>query len=189
MEQQEVCRLSFDEAGARGEAGAFRSSHKLNAACKEAVEAAIRDNYDGMRLNKACLGPVVKEYGYERLEWVLANTVRHMPYDGRISRSNREWAEGFAVPGRCSSGRDFGVEFIVMSHPGLVDLFINIERRERAAEKESPGKTEEESPGKAEKGRGKTERKPSIMGQLWETGAQDAPAREPSGKSRDGGAR
>ena len=47
-------------------------------------ETAIRENFDGMHLKKECLNTVMEEYGPDRMDWVLANTVRHLEYDGRF---------------------------------------------------------------------------------------------------------
>ena len=49
----------------------FRASHKLNIDCKNAIETAIRENFDGMRLKKTCLRPVLEEFGADRMNWVL----------------------------------------------------------------------------------------------------------------------
>lgn len=42
----------------------WRESHKTNIFCRNAIESAIRQNFDGMHLNPDCLKPVLDEYGY-----------------------------------------------------------------------------------------------------------------------------
>lgn len=151
MEYPKIYRLSVTEARAREETGLFRASHKLNIACKDAIEAAIHDNFDGMHLKKECIKPVLEAYGTDRVSWVLANTVQQKEYDGRFSRDNKEWAKTFPIPQNDIQGFDLRREYLIDSHPAVLDGFIGLVRRESVAEKTVP-----------EKGR----RKPSIKEQL-----------------------
>ena len=76
---------SAAEARERNELSLWRESHKANIACRNAIEDAIRQNFDGMHLNKDCITPVLDEYGYKRTAWVLANTLHELKWDGRFS--------------------------------------------------------------------------------------------------------
>jgi len=161
VEYPQVYKRSPEEARAVGETALFRESHKLNIACKKAIETAIRENFDGMHLKKECLNTVMEEYGPDRMDWVLANTVRHLEYDGRFSHSNKEWAGSFDMGSM--HGSDRGLDFIVGSHPAVLDVFISLMRREREAAKAQP-------------------EKPSIRGQL---AMQSVPAGKPAAKTND----
>lgn len=163
MEYPKVYKPSLAEARAREETDLFRASHRLNIACKGAIEAAIREGFDGMHLKKECIKPVMEEYGPERVEWVLANTIRHLEYDGRFSRSNKEWAGSFPVKEDGTPGHDVSMDFIVGSHPAVLDGFVNMVRREREAAKGQP-------------------EKPSIKGQL---AAPPVPGEKPAINNRD----
>lgn len=163
MENPQVYKLSPAEARARGETDLFRASHKLNIACKKAIEAAIRENFDGMHLKKECIRPVMEEYGPDRVEWVLANTIQHLNYDGRFSRSNKEWAGSFDMQESSTHSYDRRLDFIVGSHPAVLDGFVSLVRREREAAKEQP-------------------EKPSIKGQL---AAPPVPGEKPAAKTKD----
>ena len=66
---------SSAEARERDELPLWRESHKANIACRNTIEDAIRQNFDGMHLDKNCITPVLEEYGYKRTAWVLANTL------------------------------------------------------------------------------------------------------------------
>ena len=55
---------SAAEARERNELSLWRESHKANIACRNAIEDAIRQNFDGMYLNEDCLAPVLTAYGY-----------------------------------------------------------------------------------------------------------------------------
>lgn len=163
MENPQVYKLSPAEARARGETDLFRESHKLNVACKKAIEAAIRENFDGMHLKKECIRPVMEEYGPDRVEWVLANTVQYLNYDGRFSQSNKEWAGSFAVQESSTHGYDRRCDFIVGSHPAVLDGFVGLVRREREAARQQ-------------------QEKPSIKDQL---AAPSVPGEKPAAKLKD----
>ena len=84
---------SAAEARERNELSLWRESHKANIACRNAIEDAIRQNFDGMNLQTDCLKAVLDEYGYKRTAWVLANTLHELKWDGRFSYANKHWAE------------------------------------------------------------------------------------------------
>jgi len=163
VEYPQVYKRSPEEARAVGETALFRESHKLNIACKKAIETAIRENFDGMHLKKECLNTVMEEYGTDRMDWVLANTVRHLEYDGRFSHSNKEWAGSFDIPGINPHGYDFGQDFKVGSHPAVLDGFVDLVLEEREAVR-------------------KQQEKPSIKGQL---AVPPVPGEKNSAKNRD----
>lgn len=133
MSYPQIYKASLEEAESRNETELFHASHKINIACREAVETAIRDNYDGKHLNRDCFRPVMEEYGAGRLEWVLANTLQQKNYDGRFSHNNRDWAATIRIPESRANGIDLRRRFMVDSHPALLDGFVNLVRRELAA--------------------------------------------------------
>lgn len=122
-----VYRYSRQEAQRTGELNAWVESYSENCTCAHAIEHAIRDGYNDSRLDRDCAKQVLAEYGFDRVNWVLANTIREGGQDGRYSKENKEWARQFSVP-QDDNFRNDG--FAVHSHPGLVDIFANIVRRE-----------------------------------------------------------
>ena len=54
----------------------WRESHQHNVACKEAIEEAIRNGFDGMHLDRDCAKGVIEDYGFKRVGWVLSNTIQ-----------------------------------------------------------------------------------------------------------------
>ncbi len=71
------------------ELAAYRASNQANAACKEAIEAAIRDHYRDNRLDTVAVDQVVRQFGYDRVFHVLAITVCKADWDRRYSPDNR----------------------------------------------------------------------------------------------------
>ena len=122
-----------DHARENGELDAYRASFRANVSCKEAIEAAIREHYRDNRLDAgAAVGQVAEQFGQERMLYVLAATVRHFDYDGRISRDNKRWANTIpAYQNGDGMDSDRSVQFVVSSHPGLTDLFLTQARHEQ----------------------------------------------------------
>ncbi len=116
----------------------YRASLRANISCRDAIETAIREHYRDNRLGVGAVGQVTEQFGQERTLYVLAATVRHFDYDGRISRDNKQWAAGMPYPENIDAdGNDRSVQLVVSSHPGLLNLFLTQARQEQvlAAEK------------------------------------------------------
>lgn len=120
-----VYTLSATEAKRFDELSEWRESHKLNCACAADIETAIRENFDGMHLNDGCAKPVIDKYGFSRVRWVLANTLMNKREDGRFSQQNRNWVSGRHIP-----FDNHRFDFLVESHPAVLDGFINLVRKE-----------------------------------------------------------
>ncbi|MBO5351702.1 MAG: DUF3849 domain-containing protein, partial [Lachnospiraceae bacterium] len=105
--------------------------HGTRLECKEAIEKAIAENFDGATLPRDTAKGVIEQYGKERVEYVLANTITHLSHDGRFSVNNKEWAKGI-VPSAEWNTRDL----IVTSHPAVLDGFTNQARRYQELDRE-----------------------------------------------------
>lgn len=115
---------SVQEAIRNSELSLWRESHRANIACKQAIESAACAGFDGMQLNPGCLKPVLEEYGYKRIGWVLSNTVQQKDYDGRFSPGNKAWAEQTFIP-----TDNHNLDFVEESHPAVLDGFIDLYRK------------------------------------------------------------
>ena len=75
---------------------------------------------------------MAEQFGQERMLYVLAATVRHFDYDGRISQDNKRWANTIPVyENKDGMDSDRTAQFVVSSHPGLTDLFLTQARHEQ----------------------------------------------------------
>ena len=108
----------------------WQRSYRLNCDCKEAIEAAIREHFDGMHLDSKCVNEVFSEYGYDRTMWVLAATIRCKDYDGRFSNSNKKWAKGIITT---DIPADEMRRYAVDSHPAVLDGFTTEVRKQYKA--------------------------------------------------------
>lgn len=130
-----IYRETSHYARENGETSLYRISLRENCACKDAIEKAINKNFDGWYLNDAGAREVLKQFGDERVNYVLANTVQIANWDARYSTENRRWAEAIPVAGDprdMSCSRD---AFVVRSHPSVLNGFIS---QVRKAERERP---------------------------------------------------
>ena len=78
-----------------------------------------------MHLKDGAVEWVVKQYGYKRTEYVLANTVQELSYDGRFHPDNKAWANRHYVP----EDSEHNACFVVRSHPAVLDGFITEYRK------------------------------------------------------------
>ena len=133
-----------------GRADDYLESRKLNLDCKKAVEDAIRENFDGMHLAHDAAKGILEEYGAERVVFILANTVQHLEYDGRFSFGNKAWAKGYEIPENVNRGMDMNADYVINSHPAVLDGFIGLARdeiREQELGKEESVRINEETKG------------------------------------------
>lgn len=122
-----VYPLSRKAAQEYDEYNEWENSFRENRACAKAIEKSIKENYSENKLNADCAKSVIENFGFDRVNWVLANTVRYGEHDGRYSRENKEWAKSFEIP---KEENNLHCQFAVNAHPGLVDIFVNLARKE-----------------------------------------------------------
>ncbi|MGL4791517.1 MAG: DUF3849 domain-containing protein [Anaerotignaceae bacterium] len=120
----------FEQAKQNNNTEQYIFSHAANVDCKNAIEKAIKENYDGYRLGENVVNSVIEEFGFDRVKYVLSHTVQHYNYDGRISGDNKAWAKETFVPVDEIMGLDRRREFLINSSIGLVDIVINQYKKE-----------------------------------------------------------
>lgn len=118
-EHKLLYRWPLEYAILHGEQTLWRESRQENCSCARAIEQSIWHHYHDNRL-ESCAKSVIGQYGFDRVNWVLANTIQQNSHDGRFSAANRQWAQEYYFPKDDDNWR-----FAVTSHPGLTDLFTN----------------------------------------------------------------
>ena len=136
-------------ARTHGELDIYRASNRINRECAKAITEAIKEHWDGGRVNPAGATAVIEKYGEKRVGIILANTVCRMSGDARFSRNNRAWAE--ALP-----KLDRGDEWLIDAHPVKLDSFIDAARRE-VMERNDPGRAAEKTPARRKSATAKLE--------------------------------
>ena len=141
LRETSVYRYPASYAQEHGELEQYRASSRANIACKEAIEAAIREYYDGNSLDSQAAAQVVEAFGLDRTLYVLANTVQQKDWDGRISPGNKAWAKTIPIQKNPDAwGADRNASFVVDSHPGLTNLFLSTVRQENCQKQEQAHK-------------------------------------------------
>lgn len=125
-----VYKGTLEQAMGERDVDAYLDYRKLNLDCKKAIEETIRENFDGLHLKKDAAKEVVERFGEERMNFVMANTIRELFHDGRFSRQNKDWAEHIEVPENISRGRNLNLDYVIESHPAVLDGFIDMARAE-----------------------------------------------------------
>lgn len=123
-EHKPLYLYSLKEAAEWDEKDEWRESYLENCDCARAIERAIDEHYNGQRLN-SCAQEIIDRYGFDRVNFVLAATVRQGTHDGRYSENNKKWARRFSVMDKENTW-----QYCVRSHPGLVNLFVSDARRQ-----------------------------------------------------------
>ncbi len=115
------------EAQRLNEEKAWSESYTENCKCARKIEHAIKDYYANHRLDEQGAKDIIKMFGYDRTNWVLANTILVGEHDGRYNADNKQWSRTFFIP-----YEEFNLRrnFAVNSHPGLVDLFTTQVRKQ-----------------------------------------------------------
>ena len=120
----------------------YRVSNNANLQCKESIEAAVREHFDGMYLSHDAAKGVIETYGMERVSMVLSNTVQLQDWDGRYSRRNKEWAK--TIPN--DNPETVRCGYALNSHPAVLDGFIDLVREEQQRSRTQREKLEPSRP-------------------------------------------
>lgn len=122
---------SGEYARENGELEKYRESRAASIGCRDAIQEAIKTHYHDNRLASAAVSEVADQYGFHRVLYVLANTVRIKDWDGRFSQSNKEWAATQYIPKDADGfNGDRNATFCVEAHPALVDGYIDMAREQ-----------------------------------------------------------
>lgn len=117
-------KFSKSEAKRNGELKEYRESFNENIYCRDFLDDQLNQKFDGMHLSTECVESAVKEFGYDRTMWVIANTVLERDGDSRFHRENREWANKVGIP-----EGDRNYEFALRSHSCKVDILADQVRK------------------------------------------------------------
>ena len=117
----------------RQRAEEYRRNMRGNVDCKQAIEQAISENFDGMHLKDGFENALIERFGFDRVKYVLSNTVQIKADDGRFSATNKEWARETEI----AELEAHRYQFIVESHPAVLDGFINRIRNHEKQKSES----------------------------------------------------
>ena len=133
MNKTLIYKHSLDYALKHDERKLYRASYDVNVACKEAIARAVNEHYSNSQLDsKAVVWDVVEQYGFERMLYVLAVTVRHKEWDMRFSSDNKQWAQNIPIfEDEVALAYDQSAYMTVDDcHSGLLNIFMTAARQE-----------------------------------------------------------
>ena len=80
---------------------------------------------------------MAERFGFDRMNYVLANTVLQKRCDLRFSNSNRDWAKTVpVVPDIDAFGQDRNLYLTVNSHSAVLETYIRMVRKAQERERE-----------------------------------------------------
>lgn len=127
-----VYLYSWEYAKEFGEEEAYRLSYKSNRECAKLIKDTISEFCSpakyGTHFDAAgALTAVSKTFSFERIAYVLANTIRQKDWDARFSKENRAWAVSISV---CVEEPDSFLKqaantfFVIDAHSVLTDALV-----------------------------------------------------------------
>jgi len=120
-------RYSLDNARHYNEVDGWWASHKANIDCVKAIENGIDDNFKDNHFNSDCVKPIIEEYGFDRVNFILRYNLKKSQHDKRFSEENREWGNTL-----CAPDSNMRSDYLVNGHPVLLNAFVDRTREEWA---------------------------------------------------------
>ncbi len=118
---QIVYPYGIEKAKDRLETSFYHISSGRNSECAKVIDEAIHNSCykrDFYNLGIASM-VAIHNCGFQRVNAVLAHNIRSREFDGRFSRTNKEWASSFDLP-----DKTFG-DAVLNAHPILLDGFAD----------------------------------------------------------------
>ncbi len=118
-------RNSRAEAIRLGEEQRHEDSFYLNASCARDIEQAVRDHFNETdeSLKEGCAQSVLEQYGFKRVNFVLANSLKEFQKSickHLVCDETYQWGEGIFVPSDGKYNRYFAVDTAAV----LLESFI-----------------------------------------------------------------
>lgn len=116
---------SLDNARHCNEVDEWRASHKANLECAAAIKKVIGDNFKDNHFNSDCADAVIKEFGFDRVNFILQYNLKQAQHDARYSEDNREWGKWMYAP-----ESNMRKDYLINEHPVLLNSFTDKVRSE-----------------------------------------------------------
>ena len=100
------------EARRLGQTQMHEDSFRLNVDCARAIEQAIRDHFDEAdeSLAEDCARSVLEQFGFKRVNFVLANSLKQMGCPELISEEIHQWGHGTYIPSDGKYNRNYAAD-------------------------------------------------------------------------------
>lgn len=125
MDNRSFYPHSIEEAARNNCLDLYKESVTANIDCKNAIEGILNENFDGSRLKEDTAKDIIKQFGIDRVDYVLSATLQSKSSDGRLSGENIKWAKETFVPKDIVHGKDKNLDFVINSHSAILNGFVN----------------------------------------------------------------
>lgn len=98
----------------------WQESHRGNIACAVDIEAALQ-GIGRKPLPEGAVRPLLDKWGFNRVNYVLANSLNQMKSAAQISPDNRAWARTVSVP----PDQEHNPDFVVRADPAALDVLTD----------------------------------------------------------------
>ena len=105
-----IYRSAYEDAERRDELKEYAKSFRLNVGCACAIEHDIRACAIGNGLQAGCVDMTLERYGFQRVSFVLANSLCKMEHPESIREDVLAWGEQIYVPPDGDNNRYYAVD-------------------------------------------------------------------------------
>lgn len=105
-----IYRSAYEDAERRDELKEYAKSFRLNVGCACAIELDIRACAIGNGLQAGCVDMTLERYGFQRVSFVLANSLCKMEHPESIREDVIAWGEQIYVPPDGDNNRYYAVD-------------------------------------------------------------------------------
>ena len=105
-----IYRGSYEDAQQREELKEYAKSFRLNVGCACAIEHDIRACAIGNGLQAGCVNMTLERYGFQRVRFVLANSLCEMEHPESIREDAAAWGKQVYVPPDGENNRYYAVD-------------------------------------------------------------------------------
>ena len=122
-----LCAYSHYESLRQHEEGLWERSFRENVCCARTIEKALKQQYETNRpslLPEGCAAPILKEYGFKRTSFVLANSLKELEEVPALREMVSEEARAWAKRQRVVSDPTYGRYYMVDTAIVLMNQFV-----------------------------------------------------------------
>ncbi|MFI3327003.1 MAG: DUF3849 domain-containing protein [Clostridia bacterium] len=101
-----------------------------NIRCAQFIEETINSNFNGFKLKKDSAKQIIAEFGFDRTNFIVANSVQKKIGEKRIDKECRKWASSFYIPRDMVAGENVANQYAVNSDAGLINIIAKQVQRE-----------------------------------------------------------
>ncbi len=101
-----------------------------NIRCAKFIEETINSNFNGFKMKKDSAKQIIAEFGFDRTNFVVANSVQKKIGEKRIDKECRKWASSFYIPRDMVAGENVANQYAVSSDAGLINIIAKQVQRE-----------------------------------------------------------